>query len=190
MIIHGGTGNGYSAKVDSNNRLHTRAVTESVEHVVNKDVGRAYSCPFSQSPTAADDCIFYMVNSSADDIVVNGFELSVINATADDSLYVKIGNSGTRNSATALTPVSLNAGSGISADGTFEKGADLDGGSATLTGGSEVYRYVLAGITDISAKTINFGQNIILPKNKAITMWVGGSAAGTYYVSVDFYYSV
>ena len=189
MLVQDGS-TGYTAAVDDRNRLQTRAVTESIEHVANHDDGRAYSCTFSQSPTAAGDCIFYMVNSSDDDMIVDGFQLSVTNCTADEALYVKIGGSGTRNSGTAITPVALNGGSGISADGTFEQGADLDGGSATLTGGSEVYRYVMAGITDVSAKSINFEQEIILPKNKALTLWVATSAAGTYYVSMDFYYKV
>ena len=187
MIIKDGlTGN--TARVNDNGRLETAAVVLTGEHAANHINGLAYSITFSQSPTAADDAIFYMENTSEKDMVVEGFELSIINATADDSLYIKLNDAGTRNSATAITPVNLNAGSGNSADGTFENGADLDGGAATLTGGSEIYRYVIAGATDVVAKSINFSQDIILPKNKTLTMWVGGSATGTYYVSVDAYY--
>lgn len=190
MFINDGSGKGFQAKVDSSNRLQTRAVIVTSEHDSNHVDGEAYSAFFSQSPTAADDCIFYMANSSDDDIVVEGIALGVTNCTADDYLYIKIGDTGTRNSATAITPVNLNGGSGNTASGTFEQGADLDGGAATLTGGSEIYRYVLAGVTDLTTTCYNFAQDVILPKNKTITMWVGGSATGTYNISVDFHYGV
>ena len=189
MIIQDGTNNGYAAKVDADNRLLTRSRTVSDEHVANEH-GDAYAVTFSQSPTAAGDCIFYMVNSSdTKNIIVHSAVIGAINVTADDTFYFKIGDTGTRNSGTALTPVNLNGGSGTSADGTFEYGADLDGGAATLAGGSTIYAYVLADVTDLTSKVFNFEQDIILPKNKTLTMWVGGSATGTFYVTFDFYYA-
>ena len=82
----------------------------------------------------------------------------------------------------------MNAGSGKSAAGTFEKGADLDGGAATLTGGNEFNRFVMAGVTDLVSKHYNFVQDVILPKNRVLTAWVGGSASGTWYITIHFNY--
>jgi len=188
LILEDGKGRGNSASINNANRLSTEAVSSSVEHHVNHANGASYNVIFSQSPTAADDCIFYMINTSDTDLIIEGLTLGVINATADDSIYFKLGDSGTRNSATALTPVNMNTGSGKTASGTFEKGADLDGGAATLTGGIEFERLVIAGATDKSSANFNFEQDIIIPKNKTFTIWIGGSATGTWYVTLNFNY--
>ena len=189
MLIENGKGTGHKAEVSSTNRLMTAAVTVSAEHEANHGNEQAYAVTFNQSPTAAGDCIFYMVNSSDSDIVIEGATIGVINCTADETLYFKIGDSGTRNSATALTPVNLNGGSGNTANGTFEQGADLDGGAATLTGGSTFETLIMAGVTDKVSSNFNFEADIVLPKNKALTAWVGTTAAGTYYITVTFYYA-
>jgi len=188
MLIEDGKGRGNSVAVSSENKLAVEAVSSSIEHHVNHHNGDAYNLVFSQSPTAAGDCIFYMVNEAESDLVIEGFTLSVVDCTANDSLYCQISDTGTRNGATDITPVNLNSGSGKSAEGTFEKGADLDGGAATLAGGSEFERIVFSGITDVSALQFNFTQDVIVPKNRTFTMWVGGSATGTYYVTLHFNY--
>ena len=169
MLIENGKGTGHKAEVSSTNRLMTAAVTVSAEHEANHSNEQAYAVTFNQSPTAAGDCIFYMVNSSDSDIVIEGATVGVINCTADETLYFKIGDSGTRNSATALTPVNLNGGSGNTASGTFEQGADLDGGAATLTGGSTFETLIMAGVTDKVSSNFNFEADVVLPKNKALT---------------------
>jgi len=188
LQIEDGKGRGNSVSVNASNKLATEAVSSSVEHHVNHADGNAYAVPFSQSNTAAGDCIFYMKNTSDTDMIIEGITLGVHTATADDSIYFKLGDVGTRNSATDLTPVNLNRGSGKSATGEFEKGADLDGGSATLTGGEEFERIVIAGITDKVSANFNFVQDIILPKNKTFTIWVDGSGTGTWFVTVNFNY--
>ncbi len=187
MIIEDG-GTGRTAAVTADNRLEVKAITASIEHHINHHDGRAFHIPFSQSPTASGDCIFFMQNTADEDIVIEGFTLGVLNCTADDSMYFKIGDSGTRNSATEITPVNVNAGSGISATGNFEKGADLDGGSATLSGGTEFERILLPAVTDLTSTNYNFPQDVILPKNRAISIWVDGSGTGTYYITIHFNY--
>ena len=100
----------------------------------------------------------------------------------------KVGDEGTRNSATNATPVNMNAGSGKTATGAFEYGADLDGGAATLSGGAITNRFVLSGTTDLVSKYFNFEQDLIITKNRTFTIWVGGSGTGTYYITVHFHY--
>jgi len=181
--IGDGKGRGNVAAVTDDQRLTVDAVCTSVEHYSNHHKGKAYNVIFNQSPTAADDCIAYILNSDDDDLIVEGITIGVTDCTANDSIYFKVGDDGTRNGATAITPVNTNAGSGKSAIGTFEKGADLDGGTATLAGGIEFNRFVFAGVTDYTSKCFNFEQDLILPKNRAMTIWVGGSATGTYYIT-------
>ena len=185
MLIEDGIGKGFKARVSSENLLEVHAVIQSVESHVNHVHGDAYHCVFSQSPTAADDCFFYMVNNSDEQIIIEGVTIGFINATADDAeVYFKLSAKGTRGSATALTPTNCNTGSGMAADGTFEKGADLESGS-TLTGGSEVERFVFANVKDQISKHFNFEQDIILTKNETFTIWANDAGA-TYYITVVF----
>jgi len=166
MIITGGTGNGYAAKVTAENRLETIAITASNEHHANHDHGTAFNMLFDQAPTAGDDCIIFIQNTDDVDMCIEGVWLSVSGAC---EVYGQLGDTGTRNAATGVIPANLNAGSGNTADGTFEVGADLDGGAATLAGGVEFQRYVFRAATDSSMW--NFEQDIIVPKNATFTFW-------------------
>ena len=188
LIIEGGEGSGYSAGVDEENRLKTLAITRSMEHHCNQEHGDAYSIPFSQSPTAADDCIFYMKNTSDTDMVIEGITLGATDTGVADTIYFKLGDSGTRSGETDLTPVNLNTGSGKSADGDFEQGADLTAG--TLTGGTEFERLTVGnGATaDLISRNFNFPQDVIIPKNGVFTIYIGGSAGGTFYITVNMHY--
>ena len=187
MQIDDGKGRGFKAAVGKENMLRVHAVTQTMERHANDEHGLAFHCVFSQSPTAADDCFFYMVNSADDyDIIVEGVWIGFINADGDDpEIYFKVGDKGTRNSATALTPANCNAGSGKAADGTFEKGVDLDAG--TLTGGTEIERYVFANTINHVSSHFNFEQDIVLPKNETFTMWATDAQA-TYYVTIVFHF--
>jgi hypothetical protein len=94
-----------------------------------------------------------------------------------------LNDKGTRDSATALVPTNSNAGSGLTADGTFEKGADLDGGAASLAGGYENERVKFRGATD--SDHYNFEQDLIIPKNATLTIWVDSvvTVLGTVYLN-------
>jgi len=188
LIIEDGHGTGKTMRIVEGDKAFVKAVTTTEEQEINHDHGDAYHLVVSQSPTAADDAICYIENSSDVDMIIEGITIAAVNATADDSIYFKLGDVGTRNSGSAVTPVNTNSGSGKTATGTFEKGADLDGGSATLTGGAEVDRLVLAGETDQISAYYNFQHDFILPKNKTLTTWIGGSATGTWSLTFVFNY--
>ena len=189
MIIYGGTGNGYAAGVNEDNQLRVRAVTLSGEHFHNHHDADAYHVVFNQSPTAADDCFFYLENTSTTkDLIVEGVCVGVKDCTADDTVYFQVNDTGTRNSGTAVTPVNMNTKTSKVAEATCEKGADLDGGAATLASGSEFFRIVFPGITDSANKFYIFEMDLVLGYGKAMTIWCGGSATGTFYINVPFYY--
>jgi hypothetical protein len=188
MIIEDGKGSGVKVGVTSENRIQTESIISSIEHHINHHDEEAYSLTFNQSPTAGDDCIFYLKNTKDKDLTVEGFLFGFKNASAVDAeLYIKLGCAGTRNAATTLTAANLNAGSGKTAEGDFEKGADLDGGAATLSGGTEVMRFLFANIQDLETKSINFEQDLIIPKNQTMTFWASDAGA-TYYFTLLFNY--
>ena len=165
MYIEDGTGTGRKAGVTPHGRLEVLAVTASTEHHANEE-GEAYHLLFDQAPTGADDCIVYVQNSDDDDMCIEGVWLS---PSAACEIYFELGATGTRNAATATVPANCNAGSGHVADGTFEVGADLAGGAATLTGGVEVERFVFRAAAN--SAFFNFEQDIIVPKNSTFTIW-------------------
>lgn len=171
LQISDGKGSGHQVKVDSENRLSVASIESSVEHYINHKDGKAYNCLFEQAPTAGDDCILYLYNSSDFDMVIEGITTAVSQAC---ELYFQLNDQGTRNAATELTPVNLNVGSGNKAEGTFEKGADLDGGAATLTGGIEFDRLKFTAATD--SNHYNFEQDIIVPKGFTMTIWCDTAA--------------
>ena len=133
LLLEDARGKGYSAGVTSENRVMTESSTQTAEHHANQHEGEAYHCLLQiTDPELADACVFYMTNESETDMVVEGFTYQW---AEDGYIEIVLGDQGTRNAATALTPANCNAGSGKRAVGTFESGTNLNGGSATLSGG-------------------------------------------------------
>ena len=187
MQIEDGKGTGNKAEVTSN-KLEVIAVTVTEDHHANHASEDSYNIIFSQSPTAGDDCIYYMVNSDENDMIVEGMTLGFTgSAEVDAEVYVQVKNTGTRGSATALTPANLNAGSGKTATGTFEKGADLQSGAGSLATGTEIERFLISGVTDFTSTHFNFNQDVIITKNQTMTIWAS-EAGPTYYITLPFYY--
>jgi len=185
LIIEDGKGTGRSAGVTKENQLDVLAITRSMEHQSNQEHGEAYAIPFSVSATAADDCIFYLKNTNDTDMVIEGVTIAAHTVTANDSVYFKLGDNGTRDSATDIVPTNLNSGSGNKASGTFEYGVDLTAG--TLDGGTEFERVLITGTTKDSSN-FNFSQDVIVPKNGVFTIYIGGSGTGTYFLTVNMHY--
>jgi hypothetical protein len=183
-----GASNGVHANVTEDGRLKVNSIIVTEEHHANHVNNSAYNVTFSQSASAVDDCIFYMQNTDSTDMIVEGITLGFKNAgSVDAEIYVKLGNTGTRNSAVDVTPVNLNVGSGKTADGIFQYGPDLNGGVAELTDGSEIERFIFPNVQDLQTNHFNFQQDVILPKNTTLTIWVTDPDA-TFYVTLPFYY--
>ena len=107
-------------------------------------------------------------------MVLEGINISVTGAA---EVYFQSGNTGTRSAAAAdVTPANANFGSGRTATGIFEQGADLEDG-ATLTTSVEVERYRFIG--DTATGHINFPQDFIMPKGSTFTIWVDSTATVT-----------
>ena len=163
FAIEDGTGKGYQVLVDSSNRLHVYSISESLEHHTNIIHGEAYNLLFAQTPTAAGDCFLYMKNENDLDIIFEGITLNV---PTDETVQIKLGDAGTPVGGAAVEPTNLNAGSNNNAQGDFQAGNDITG----LSGGTVAAQYFLnAGG---SSAHFNFEQDIILPKNRILTLYV------------------
>ena len=91
---------------------------------------------------------------------------------ADEYFDIKIGDTGTPISGSAITPANLNAGSGNIATGTFKNGNTITG----LSGGTTIERIYHENAKDYAYT--NFEQDIILPKNSTLTSYIeSGSVA-------------
>jgi hypothetical protein len=164
LMIEDGTGKGFLASVNSNNKLNVAAVVSSQEHYTNHKQGRAYSINFSATPTSGS-CFFYMKNNStAYDLSIEGIWLYM---EADDYFEIKLGDAGTPVGGSSVTPVNLNTSSGYLPEGTFLNGGDITG----LSGGSVAYKLRHANCS--CSVYWNFEQDIILGQNGIFTIYSG-----------------
>jgi hypothetical protein len=170
--IQDGGGSGHLAHVTKAGQLEVSARSVTAEHFANEMMGRAFHIPFEQSPTAGDDAIFYMENTGASDILIEGITIAVDQAC---EVYFKINDRGTRNGATAIVPVNVNSQSGLDLDAIVEQGVDLDGGAATLTGGAEFDR--LKFFAARNSAHFNFEADVLLATGGAMTIWCDAAAA-------------
>jgi len=163
LIADGKTGR--TAGVNSENRLEVDSVMQTVEHHVNTVELEAYHITFEQASAAgADYCIFYLINNADDDIFVEGFDIYISQAC---EVYFKLNDTGTPGgSPTAVTPASVNAGSGSIADGTFYQDDNMTG----LSGGTEIARYKF--IAETATQYFNFECDVIVPKNMTFTIYL------------------
>jgi hypothetical protein len=162
LMIEDGSGRGYQVKVDASNRLFVYAISESLEHHANIIHGQSYNLLFSQTPGGPGDCFVYMKNLSDDDIILEGITLYV---PTDETIEIKVGDVGTPLNGSDLAPVNLNAGSNNEAEGTFQGGNNITG----LAGGASLFKFFIDG--GGSSDFFNFDQDIILPKNRVLTLY-------------------
>ena len=179
MLVKDGTGKGYSLKVDDENMAHVLATSVEVQHHINHAHQEAYSIVVSKTPTAAADCFLYIKNDSDLDLMISS---ALLYAATDESVQVKLGDSGTATGGAANTPVNRNAGSGKTADCTCEDGVDITG----LSGGSVVDEIAIDGATG-SHKTV-WRSDLIVPKNSVATFYaVTGGIAIKMTLSIGFH---
>jgi len=171
VIIKDGKGRGYTALVNSDNRLGISAVIDNRAHHVNHIDKEYYTLTINQQATAANDCIGYIKNDNDTDLVIDSIYLY---SAAGTLLTINTNDTGTPNSPTTITPVNCNAGAGNTADATCYQGADLDNGGSSLSGGSAVLNWhAPAG----EGRLLDFTSSIIMPKNTTATFWVNQNTA-------------
>jgi hypothetical protein len=166
FTIEDGSGDGYRAKVDGANRLFVSSISESLEHHTNTIHGDSYNLIFSLTATTSGSCVLYIKNSGDENII---FESIMLRSASLEIVEIKINNVGTPVGGTTATPANLNAGSNRQAYGTFLVGSNITG----LTGGITIFRYFIND--GGSSSEYNFDQDIILPKNRILSMYFTNS---------------
>lgn len=123
--IEDGTGTGYQAGVNNENRLTTHAVTVAKHHHLNKELGFVWSISFENiDPSGADDYFFYFKNTSSDaDYVIPKIRLATTVAGQVELHSV----SGTASGGSDNTPVNRNLGAANTITGTIQTGSDITG---------------------------------------------------------------
>ena len=186
MLIEDGTGSGRTAAVNEDNKLEVVAVTATSEHFANHQNGLAFNACIEQMPIAADpsdstrSCIFYMKNTSEVDVTIEGVDIRLGDSGLEDVIEIVGRDTGTPVGGTTVTPVNLNLGSGNPAEGVFLEGSNITG----LSGG-EVLQKIW--IKSNGTNSYNFNQDIIVPKNRIITVY-SRLSVGELDVTISFNY--
>ena len=172
MQIEDGTGSGKTAGVNADNKLEVVAITASTEHETNHHNGLAFNVLFEQTPleqnpsidSTVESCIFYMQNTSEIDMTIEGVTHRLAGTVLVDILEIRGGETGVPIGGATVTPVNLNLSSGNSAIGIFLAGDDITG----LSGGVVLQRIYIASD---GSQYHNFDQDIIVPRNRIITIY-------------------
>jgi hypothetical protein len=180
-IIEDGTGMGYRAKVDKNNRLYTISSVWDNSFYMSLTKKDAYTLSISNITAAvANNCIGYIKNTSTDkDMIIVHFRHRC--ETTNTALSIKIKDTGTPANTTIITPVNRNATSTLIATGDFYSGTGITG----LSGGSTV-----GSIYSVASQPFEDWEPcscIILGTNNTMTFYVDNNTAANW-IGIGFYF--
>lgn len=166
-VIKDGTGSGRLVEVDTNNRLVTDSVSQSVEHFHNHVKGTAYQITIQETPTGANDYFFHLKNTGIKDLIIEGM---AYRTAINERIVVYLSTTGTTSGGTAILPYNVNAGSSSELSGTVEGGSDITG----LSNGRLAERIWVA--TSNSSTFHNFEMDIVITPQKTFSLLaeVGG----------------
>ncbi len=184
-MIQDGTGSGRTAKVDKDNKITTRAVTESEAEHINFADGEAYTLflPITSdnlNPSAAlsSPCIFYIKNTNEKNLIITDIRMW---AESPEYLDIYFNQIGTPVGGNTTTPTNMNLNSGKAADGTFLEASRITG----MSGGTLFDRLRIPA--DDSNHNFVWAETIIIPKNKIITVYTGNGGIPIE-TSISFYF--
>lgn len=178
-IIVDGTGKGYSAKVNKNNELEVKAITEHDISHVSHFFGEAYMVQAVDSGPGAGEYTLYFKNTDSRDFIVDNLYSYV---TATDVVWKLTKVTGT-SSGTVIVPVNLNIGSGNTADAVCRGGAaGVSGLSAT-----EVIFTIYGGAV-FNSMVIPLEGALVIPKNFAIAFEFDAGTSSAVTIGFDGHY--
>lgn len=162
MQIEDGLGTGQRVHVVEEGCMCTKAIAIPFGMHVNIDKQEAYSAIIEKTPTGAGDCFFYIKNNSDSDMYITSLTAA---AATDETIQLKINDTGIPAGTTANVLVNRNAGSGKLADATVYDGVDI----TALSGGSVIEQFVIDGAT--GSKKFRYDGKCIIPKNHTFTLY-------------------
>lgn len=151
-----------TAQVDSEFRLHTRAVTEAMDYHATLSHQKYWSLPFTDvDPTTSDDHFFYIKNTGTALLSIPDIRISTTVAGYVEVNWVT-GTAG--GSTSTLTPVNRYLGSPNVPAATILYSVDITG----LTIAGEIFRIDL----DTTGKLVKMHTtgNILIPQGQAVAL--------------------
>ena len=186
MIITDGTGSGgYSARVDSKNRLYTNTASTSVQSESSLHGGKAFQVVSGPvDVTAANQEILLIKNASTNlNLVVTYIRVQTANvAVAGEVAFSSVNLGGIYTSGgTAVTPTNMNTSSGVTTGAAlFYSGAT----AIVASGYAEIDRNYSANTEVIYNKE---GSIVIAPGGILSVNFIGSSTDGVVYARASFY---
>jgi hypothetical protein len=187
VTIKDNTGKSYGLKIDQKNRLFAKSTSLSHQYVISSEEERAFQV-VSEKAIAASEIKLLLLKNTSDtrDLVISYIRLETIGAAAANvNAYWTVYTGGDYASGgTAVTPVNMNVGSAVSAEGSF-----YDATASTIVTSGTLNTIDKTWITNDNI-TYRKEGSIVLPKNACLTIsWTGSTAAGTARARVSFYYN-
>jgi hypothetical protein len=177
--IMDGTGTSKLAKVDINNKLQVKAITEVENKFVNLEEEEAYLLYSDITPTGAGDVFLYFKNTDTKDLILNWYR--IWSGASAEAIDIYTGMTGTPGGTTTLTPGNMNITSSNDATGEFYEGADITG----LSGGTLLDRLRLSG--DGNDVTSGYPGDIVIQSGGVLTLQALTGAIALE-VTLSFYY--
>ena len=187
FILEDGTGDSFKAKVDSENRLSTVAVTESFQQHISHTKEQAYQVIGTATLASGTVTALHIKNkSTTKNMFVTYIRHQIIHqaggtAVPNVSNYctVALGRTLSSGGSTA-TPVNIFSGSSKSAEATVTQGAPTLSGTA-----DEIDRWYTKAEGDMDS--FNKEGALIIPPSKTMEVsYVGDQTSGIIYSRVSF----
>lgn len=156
--IEDGSGQGYSAKVDDENRLHTFSIAEPEDKHQARN-GKAWSYDIVETPSSTA-YFFRIVNTGVTPLAITGVRVVANTATMIDIDYVT--GTPTYVSNTSVVPTNRNMGASDVPVATAERDVNITG----LTDGGRLY-FIRCDTAD-KEETLESVSNLIMPLGGAI----------------------
>ena len=190
MKIESGTGNGYQAAVDDENRLRVASVTLPRQHAVAKQNQKSFQLIGEATPTNGTTNVLHIANNTNDQaytltyVRLNQIDVAGGTALPNASNYFEI-----------CTGLSYSSGGSVtSAVNTFTSSNISDGGAhydgnPTLTGNAEVLDKHYPKDEAEEQRYSKEGSVIIPPGSSLTIRFVGDNTAGSLYARISYYVS-
>ena len=173
--------NGQPGTISSEGRMAIDGVAESPARHINIRHGKTFSVLVDVTTATTDDDFFYLKNNEDDDLVIYKIEGWCDDANQEVKVLLGATDAGT-DGGDALTPVALNAGSGIVPDVTCTQ----DATDLAITGGS-VVTLLKFNTVALQLGSWYFQGGLVLPQNKRLHM--EASLDGLINLNIYFYFN-
>jgi len=172
--------NGQPATISSEGRLAIDGVAQSPALHNNARHGDTFSILVDVTTASTDDDFFYLLNNEDEDIIIYRIEGWCDDASQEIKILLGASDAGTAAGDT-LTPVAMNAGSGVVPDITCTQ----DATDLAITGGSAISLLKFNAVA-LQPGMWNYSEGIVLPKNKRLHM--EAALAGLINLNIYFYF--